>query len=167
MSATKGEAAGFLQGVVNSRLIFTGVPSGSVEEVLSDLSHRLQSGGSVRDAVDLSRRLLDRERLGCTGLGAGIAIPHCKLKELDEIVLAVASCPGGVDFRAPDGLPVTLIFLILSPAEAPAMHLQALARISRMLKTPGVADALRRAVNPEELFARIKEAESAIPAVRS
>ncbi len=167
MSATSGEPAGFLQGAVNPRLIFTGVNSGSVEEVLSDLSNRLQWAGSVRDAGDLSRRLLDRERLGCTGLGAGIAIPHCKLKELDGIVLAVASCPAGVDFRAPDGLPVTLIFLVLSPAEAPALHLQSLARISRLLKTPGVADALRRAVTPEELFATMKEAESAIPAVRS
>ena len=167
MSAISGETAGFLQGVVNPRLIFTAVPSGSVEEVLTDLSRRLQSAGAVRDAADLSRRLLERERLGCTGLGAGIAIPHCKLKELDVIVLAVASCPAGVDFRAPDGVPVTLIFLTLSPAEAPALHLQALARISRLLKTQGVADALRRAVTPEELFATMKEAESAISAVRS
>ena len=167
MSATSGETAGFLQGVVNPRLIFTAVPSGSVEEVLTDLSRRLQSAGAVRDAADLSRRLLERERLGCTGLGAGIAIPHCKLKELDEIVLAVASCAAGVDFHAPDGVPVTLIFLTLSPAEAPALHLQALARISRLLKTPGVAAALRRAVTSEELFATMKEAESAMLAVRS
>ncbi len=167
MSATSGETTGFLQGVVNPRFIFTGVPPGAVEEVLGDLSRRLAAAGAVSDASDLTRRLLERERLGCTGLGGGIAIPHCKLKEVDEIVLAVASSPGGVDFHAPDGVPVTLIFLILSPAEAPAMHLQALARISRLVKTPGVADTLRRAGTPEELFATIKEAESTIPAVRA
>jgi len=121
----------------------------------------------VRDPADLARRLLDRERLGCTGLGAGIAIPHCKLKDLDEIVLAVASCPEGADFHSPDGIPVTLIFLILSPAEAPALHLQALARISRLLKTPGVADSLRRAQTPQELFVAMKDAESAVPSVRA
>ncbi len=166
MNATRGETAGFLQGLVNPGLIFTGLAAGPVEEVLSDLSRRVADAGAVRDPADLARRLLDRERLGCTGLGAGIAIPHCKLKDLDEIVLAVASCPGGVDFHSPDGIPVTLIFLILSPGEAPALHLQALARISRLLKTPGVADSLRRAHTAQDLFVAIKEAESAVPAVR-
>ncbi|MCA1582499.1 MAG: PTS sugar transporter subunit IIA [Acidobacteria bacterium] len=166
MSATRGETAGFLQGLVNPGLIFTGLPPGRVEEVLTDLSRRVAEAGAVRDPADLARRLLDRERLGCTGLGAGIAIPHCKLKDLGEIVLAVASCPGGADFRSPDGVSVTLIFLILSPAEAPALHLQALARISRLLKTAGVADSLRRAQTPGDLYAAIKEAESAVPAVR-
>lgn len=167
MSAVSGETTGFLQGMVNPRLIFTDVSAGSVEDVLADLSRRLAGAGTVSDAADLGRRLLEREGLGCTGLGGGIAIPHCKLKNLDEIVLAIASCPGGVDFHAPDALPVTLIFLLLSPSEAPALHLQALARISRFLKTPGVADSLRRTSTPGELFAAMKNAEAAMPAIRS
>lgn len=161
-----GESTGFLQGLVDPRLVFTGLTAASLEEALADLSRRVAGAGVVSDAEDLTRRLLERERLGCTGLGGGIAIPHCKLKEVDQIVLAIGSCPGGVDFHALDGIPVNLIFLILSPAQAPALHLQALARISRLLKVPGVADALRRSQTPEALTLALREAESAVAVAR-
>jgi mannitol/fructose-specific phosphotransferase system IIA component (Ntr-type) len=162
------EPSGFLQSLIDRRLVFTGLEAASLEEALAELSRRISAAGVVHDAADLTRRLLERERLGCTGLGGGIAIPHCKLKEIDEIVLSVASFPRGVDFAAPDGIPVTLVFLILSPAQAPALHLQALARISRLMKTPGVVDALRSATTSDELVAVLREAESAaVPAGRS
>lgn len=161
------EPSGFFQSLIDPRLVFTGLPPGTMEETLTDLSRRVAASGIVKDPEDLARRLLERERLGCTGLGGGIAIPHCKLKDLDELVLSVASCPSGIDFGASDGLPVTLVFLILSPAQAPALHLQALARISRLLKTPGVAESLRRASTSDELVAALREAEAAVPAVRA
>lgn len=166
MSGAVSEAGGFLQGLVDPRLIFPNLAPATMEEALQDLARRIAATGVVHDAADLANRLLERERLGCTGLGAGIAIPHCKLKDVGEIVLAIASCPGGVDFHSPDGVPVTLIFLILSPAQMPALHLQALARISRLLKAPGVADALRQAATPEAFAAALREAEAAIPPVR-
>lgn len=162
------EPSGFLQSLIDPKLVFTGLEAGSLEEALAELSRRITSAGVVHDAADLTRRLLERERLGCTGLGGGIAIPHCKLKEIDELVLSVASFPRGVDFVAPDGIPVTLVFLILSPAHAPALHLQALARISRLLKGPGVAASLRSASTPDEMVAALREAESAaVPAGRA
>jgi PTS system nitrogen regulatory IIA component len=162
------EPSGFLQSLIDRRLVFTGLEAASLEEALGDLARRIAAAGIVHDAADLTRRLLERERLGCTGLGGGIAIPHCKLKDLEELVLSVASFPRGVDFAAPDGIPVTLVFLILSPAQAPALHLQALARISRLLKAPGVTDALRSATATDDLVAALREAESAVvPAGRS
>ncbi len=162
------EPSGFLQSLIDRRLVFTGLEAASLEDALGDLARRITAAGIVRDAADLTRRLLERERLGCTGLGGGIAIPHCKLKDLDELVLSVASFPRGVDFAAPDGIPVTLVFLILSPAQAPALHLQALARISRLLKAPGVTDAIRSASTTDELVTALREAESAVvPAGRS
>ena len=155
------EPSGFLQSLIDPRLVFTGVDAPTLEPALAELSRRIAAAGVVHDAGDLTRRLLERERLGCTGLGGGIAIPHCKLKEIDELVLSVASFPHGVDFAAPDGIPVTLVFLILSPAHAPALNLQALARISRLIKGPGVAESLRAASTPDELVAALREAESA------
>jgi PTS system nitrogen regulatory IIA component len=68
-----------------------------------------------------------------------------------------------VDFGAPDGVAVTLIFLILSPAQAPAQHLQALARISRLLRWPGVADSLRQAGSPDQIVQTLREAEKCLP----
>ena len=153
-------AAGALPGLANPVLVFDDVPAGTMEETLTEISLRLEAAGVVSDAEDLARRLLDRERLGCTGLGSGIAIPHCKVRGLADIVLAIAPCPSGVDFGAPDGILVTLILAILSPAEAPALHLQALARISRLLRTPGVADRLRAARTADGLLEALRESEA-------
>jgi mannitol/fructose-specific phosphotransferase system IIA component (Ntr-type) len=141
---------------VDPRLIFPDLSGRTRDEVLAEIARRLAGAGLVREADDLARRLIEREELGCTALGGGIAIPHCKLKELTDVVLAIGRRPGGVDFGAPDGVPVTVLFLVLSPAQMPAVHLQALARVSRWLKSPGIADALRRAETREEIADAIK-----------
>ncbi|HYR45947.1 MAG TPA: PTS sugar transporter subunit IIA, partial [Thermoanaerobaculia bacterium] len=151
---------GSLANLADQRLIFTDLPAGSLEEVLTEMSRRLAAAGAVPDGEELKRRLLERERLGCTGLGGGVAIPHCKIRGISDIVFSIGSAPAGVDFHAADGIPVTLIFLILSPADAPAAHLQALARISRLLKAPGAADSLRAARDPEQVLTALKEAEA-------
>ncbi len=146
-----------LDGVgVDPRRIFPDLQGTTREEVLSEVARRLAESGVVRDAEDLTRRLIEREDLGCTALGGGIAIPHCKLKELSEVILAIGRRPGGVDFEAPDGVAVSILFLVLSPAQAPALHLQALARVSRWLKSPGVADSLRRAETRDEILGAIR-----------
>jgi PTS system nitrogen regulatory IIA component len=151
--------SGFLQSLVASRLVFPELQARTMEEALTEISRRLAAAGVVADAEDLARRLLERERLGSTGLGSGIAIPHCKLRELQDVVLAVAMSGPGVDFHSSDGIPVSLIFLILSPADMPALHLQALARISRAIRRPGVADRLRVARSAEEIAGALQQAE--------
>lgn len=163
MSAGEGArlpAAAGSEGLVDLRRTFYRIPGDTREEVLEGLCARLAFEGSIRDPGDLLARLLDRERLGCTGLGGGVAIPHCKLRELSGVVLAVASTAVPIDFAAADGVPVDLIFLVASPAEAAAAHLQALARISRFLRTPGVVDGLRAAASPEDLFGVLRNAEA-------
>jgi PTS system nitrogen regulatory IIA component len=151
--------AGFLQSLVDARLVFPDLRAASMEEALEEIAARIADAGVIGDGKDLARRLLEREKLGSTGLGAGIAIPHCKVKEVTDVVLAVATSGSGVDFHASDGIPVSLILVILSPAELPALHLQALARISRALRRPGVADRLRAARAPEEVAEALREAE--------
>ncbi len=150
---------GFLQSLVDSRLVFPDLQAKTLEEVLTEMSSLLAQAGAVKDASDLARRLLEREALGSTGLGSGIAIPHCKLREVSDVVLAVGVSASGMDFHASDGIPVNLIFVILSPADAPALHLQALARISRVLRKPEVAESLRRAGSSEAIAEALREAE--------
>jgi PTS system nitrogen regulatory IIA component len=126
------------------------------------MSRRIVAAGIPADPSELSRRLLERERLGCTGLGAGVAIPHCKLAGLSDVVLSVGIARDGVDFLAPDGAPVQLIFLILSPPETAALHLQALARVSRLLRLPDTARRLTSARTPEEMADALRETEAAL-----
>lgn len=146
----------------DTRRIFLDLPGGSMHEILRELSERLRSGGDIKDADDLTRRLIEREKLGCTGLGNGLAIPHCKLGGLEGVILAIGISRAGVDFHSLDGRPVRLIFLVLSPADSPAGHLQALARISRLVKTPGVTEAILSASSTDEVSTILREAEGRI-----
>lgn len=98
--------------------------------------------------VDLSATLestLERERLGSTGVGDGVAIPHARLKGLKSPAAVLALLDPPIDFEAPDGRPADIVVLLLSPEDAGADHLKALARISRLLRRQDMRDGLRAA----------------------
>ncbi|HET9793524.1 MAG TPA: PTS sugar transporter subunit IIA [Thermoanaerobaculia bacterium] len=156
---------GSASSLFDARRIYLDLPGESMAGTLSEMARRLEASGDVKDAADLTARLLEREKLGCTGLGNGLAIPHCKLAGLDGVLVAVGVVPEGVDFRALDGRLVRLVLLVLSPADAPAGHLQALARISRLVKTPGVTDAILTAGSPEDVAKALRSAEARIASV--
>jgi PTS system nitrogen regulatory IIA component len=101
--------------------------------------------------------LLERERLGTTGVGAGIAIPHGKLPGLRRMCGLFARLETPVDFEAIDGQPVDLIFLLLAPVGAGADHLKALARVSRLLRDRTVCEKLRGSDSAEALYALLTE----------
>lgn len=150
--------------LIEPRRIYLDLPPGDTAGTLREMARRLQASGDVKDAEDLSGRLLEREKLGCTGLGNGIAIPHCKLSGVEQALLAIGIVRDGVDFQALDGRPVRLIFLVLSPADSPTGHLQALARVSRLVKTPGVTESILSAATAGEVAALVRDAEARISA---
>lgn len=106
---------------------------------------------------DVFETLLQREKLGSTGVGGGIAIPHGKLPGLSRIFGLFARLPKPIDFEALDDQPVDLIFLLLAPEGAGADHLKALARIARHLREPGVAGKLRASADKAALYAVLTE----------
>ena len=112
------------------------------------------------DSGEVSEALLERERLGSTGFGRGIALPHAKLPDLTGVRGLFLQLHRPVDFQAVDGLPVDLLFILLSPVDAGADHLKALAGVSRMLRNEPVADRLRGAKNDEALYALLADSES-------
>jgi PTS system nitrogen regulatory IIA component len=150
---------GFFGGLVDERRIFPALEGTTLDDALAEMAGGLARAGVVPDGNDLARRLVERERMGSTGLGGGLAIPHCKLREIDDVVLAVGVSRRGIDFAAADGLPVRLLFLVLSPADAPALHLQALARISRVIRLPGMAEKLMSTATADGIAAALKQAE--------
>src|ERR1700756_1469122 len=103
------------------------------------------------DAREVSERLAEREKLGSTGFGGGVAIPHAKIDGLKHVTGAFVRLEKPVDFTAGAELPVDLVFMLLSPVAAGAEHLKALARVSRRLRDRGFADKLRGAGSPDAL----------------
>jgi PTS system nitrogen regulatory IIA component len=108
---------------------------------------------------DLVKVLMERERLGSTGIGDGIGIPHGKVKDLDSLILGFGLSRKGVDFDSMDGLPAHIFFLLITPENSTGLHLKLLARISRILKNDPFKEKLRRATSPDEIYSIIKEEE--------
>jgi nitrogen PTS system EIIA component len=122
------------------------------KQVLQDLSEKA-AGLTGLDARDIFETLLQRERLGTTGVGRGIAIPHGRVAGLKSIVSVFARLDAPIDFEALDEEPVDLIFLLLAPEHAGADHLKALARISRLLRAPQSIERLRASRDRAALYA--------------
>ena len=142
------------------------------EQVLPDLQARTKkavleelSQAALRKAPGLELNTLmailqERERLGSTGIGDGVAIPHGKLDSLDNLVLVFGRSLAGIDFDSLDGRPARLFFLVLAPANSAGIHLKALARISRLLKSQSVRAELMQARNAAQIIEVIKAQET-------
>ncbi len=141
-----------LQNLIRPGLIFPSLLAKDRWTVLRELSALIAETGLVADREALFEKLREREELGSTATGNGVAIPHCKLAELDDAVVAVGVSPDGIEFGAPDGEAVKLFFLLLSPAAAPAVHLQSLAAISRWVTRDCQCDRFYSAVDPDDLY---------------
>jgi len=129
------------------------------KQALQELAARAArlTGAHERAIFDV---LLERERLGTTGVGHGIAIPHGKLASLDRLHGVFARLDQGIDFDAIDEQPVDLIFLLLAPESAGADHLKALARVSRLLRDQAVCAKLRGTENADALYALLTETQT-------
>ncbi len=106
---------------------------------------------------DLTKVLMERERLGSTGIGGGIGIPHGKMKNLESLVLGVGLSRKGVDFESLDGQPTHIFFLLITPENNTGLHLKLLARISRILKNEPFKSRLLEAADGDEILGIIKE----------
>jgi PTS system nitrogen regulatory IIA component len=128
----------------------------SKKQVLQELAHKasLVTGLAQRDIFDA---MLQRERLGSTGMGRGVAIPHVKLPNLDKLHCFFARLEEPIDFEALDNEPVDLLFLLVAPEHASGDHLKALARISRIVREPRALERLRASKDRSALFAILTE----------
>ena len=125
--------------------------------ILSTLSDLFARGWGL-DAAAVLEQLEERERLGSTGFGRGVAIPHARIAGLNRPVAALLKLRRPVDFAAADGMPVDLVFGLLSPENSGATHLHALAAISRLVRDERVHEALSEAPNAEALYGLLTNA---------
>ena len=131
--------------------------------VLGELANHVaaRSGGKVA-AADLLRRFEDRERDRSTGIGEGVAVPHARAAGVDRLIVVFGRSPAGVDFAAMDHQPVTLFFALVSPDDQPAVHLTALARICKLLKSPAFRAKLLEAKDREGVFRTLQDEDARV-----
>lgn len=116
------------------------------------------------DADKVFDALWQREKLASTGVGHGVAIPHARMPKLDKIVGLFVHLDDAIDFEAIDSAPVDLVFVLLTPAEAGADHLKALARISRLMRSAAVCEKLRAANDRSQIYALLTEPTAGVHA---
>lgn len=129
----------------------------SASAVLGELAQPLARARKI-DPKRLLDTLLEREKLGSTGIGEGVAIPHGKVQGLPVLMASFGRSRAGVDFRAIDGKPTHLFFTLFAPENSAGAHLKALARISRIFKNPGFRESIMKAKDGAEIY-RLIEAE--------
>ena len=127
------------------------LPAASKKQVIQEISRRAAEMTGLDERAVFSV-LLERERLGTTGVGEGVAIPHGKIADLDGLCGLFVRLDRAVDFDSIDDRPVDLVFLLLAQEGASADHLKALARVSRLMRDPAVRDSLRAAADADALY---------------
>jgi len=132
----------------------------SKKQALQELANHAAAGTGL-PARDIFNTLLQRERLGSTGIGHSIAIPHAKLEGIDRIHAVFARLASPIEFDSVDNQPVDLLFLLVAPVGAGADHLKALSRITRMLRDPALTAKLRAARDAAALYAMLSERQAA------
>ncbi len=139
--------------------VISGLKASSKKQALQELARHAAQITGVNDRK-IFETLLERERLGTTGVGNGIAIPHGKLAEFKKLYGVFARLDKPIDFDAIDEQPVDLIFLLLAPEGAGADHLKALARVSRLLRDATVCEKLRGAETADGLYMLLVQSEA-------
>jgi mannitol/fructose-specific phosphotransferase system IIA component (Ntr-type) len=130
-----------------SELIFPDLGGHDRESILRFFAERLAEAADL-DVEPVHRGLVEREELGSTGIGGGVAIPHARVGHLKRALMAVGLAPAGIEFGAIDGKPVRVFFVIISPQEDPQQNLRSLAAVSRWVKEEGNVEALLAMPSP-------------------
>ena len=143
--------------ILNKDLLIPNLQSTNKKGVLEELAAALVGQRKLDDLDQVVEVLLDREKLGSTGIGDGIAIPHGKVRDLKGVVASFGRSRDGIDFESIDQKPAHLFFLLVAPENSAGVHLKALARISRLLKDPSFRQRLMEAETREDLFRIISE----------
>ena len=143
--------------ILSGDLIIPELTSKDKKEVLEELVSVIVKQNKLINKEELIEVLLEREQLGSTGIGDGIAIPHGKLKNIGALLASFGKSIDGVDFDSMDGKPTHLFFLLVAPENSAGIHLKALDRISRLLKDSSFKQDLMEAKLKDDLFKTIIE----------
>lgn len=146
-----------LSEVFSSTMVWPELNATTKDGVVRELAERIAEREPALDVDALYTALIEREKLGSTGIEDGVAIPHAKVPALEHIVVACGRCRAGLDFDAHDAKPTHLFFVLLAPENATGMHLKVLARLSRLLKDARVRNKLLEVTATDAMYRVIVE----------
>ncbi|HKD69860.1 MAG TPA: PTS sugar transporter subunit IIA [Candidatus Binataceae bacterium] len=146
--------------ILSPEMVIPQLRGGSKADVLGELAQALCKGHPEVTFDRLLGVLNERERLGSTAIGDGIAIPHGKLRGIGQILGVFGRSSGGIDFDSLDGNPTQLFFLLVAPEDSASLHLKALARVSRLFKDGAFRQRLLAATDAADLYRLLKEEDS-------
>ena len=129
-------------------------------EVIKEMTEHLKQNNIIKDSKALYETLMEREKLGSTGIGENVAIPHGKTFELKQIITVFARSLNGVDFESLDQKPVHFVCMVIAPAHSTGQHLKALARISRLFKNNVLREGILKSKNADAIYSLILEEDS-------
>jgi len=147
--------------VLDKKAIMPDLKSTDKEGVLQELSLPISEIVNVKQE-ELIKVLIERERLGSTGIGNGIGIPHGKLKDLDKLALSLGISRHGIDFDSIDGRPTHIFFLLITPEKSTGIHLKLLAHISRILRNEMFKQKLTKSKTVDELYDIIADVDETL-----
>ncbi|MBI4550359.1 MAG: PTS sugar transporter subunit IIA [Candidatus Omnitrophica bacterium] len=145
--------------ILGKQSIKIGMEATDKEAALKELVEILSRVKDIGDKKAIVRALIERESLGSTGIGQGIAIPHAKTERLSELIAVLGISRKGVNFDALDGEAVYIFFLLVAPKDSAGPHLKALAKISRLLRDSYFCELLKRAKDENEIYEIIRNEE--------
>jgi len=136
----------------------------SKKQIIQTLAEKISATLEGVDCRDIVTTAMERERLGTTGVGSGVALPHARIKGVTSVQAAFARLESPIDFESVDDRPVDLVMLLVAPEDAGGLHLRALAKVARMLRREDVRTRLRNAPSDEALHIILTEADRATAA---
>lgn len=145
--------------VFKEELVFLDFEATSKESALDQMIKKIEKAGGVEDIAGLRTALHDREKLGTTGVGGGIAIPHARCSAVKDLMVAFFRSSNGLDFQAIDSKTVNLVFLLLAPVASGGVYLKLLAKISRLLRSDEFRSSLLEAKSAKDVLAIVQEHE--------
>tara|TARA_Y100000588_G_scaffold128669_1_gene140974 strand:- start:45 stop:509 length:465 start_codon:yes stop_codon:yes gene_type:complete len=129
-------------------------------DVIKEMVYHLKENNFIKNEETLFNTLMEREKLGSTGIGENVAIPHGKSNETTEIITVLARSIKGIEFESLDQKPVHFICMVIAPANSTGQHLKTLARISRLFKNQGLREGILQAENPDVIYSIITNEDS-------
>ena len=148
-----------LADILRESCVIADIKGTTKKEILFEMVETLKKANLINDIDSVVEIIMERERLGSTGIGDGVAIPHGKMNKLDTILCVAGRSKEGVNFDAVDRQPVHIFFLVLAPENSASLHLKVLSRISKVLRDPSFRKKILKLADAHAIYTNIIEAD--------